>query len=440
MGITLCYIATYLIEALLIYLYCDFLFERKRNTLWILLSFGLMYTALYLAYSPRTMVLNAVLYTVGNLILLPGLYRCSFKQALLHSLFLTATLLLTEYFTTVWVGFLWGDFILLSYTTDPAASIITIFISKLLYLVLTTVGARIFARQKLLSESPGITLLFCSMPILSLVLTLVSVAIASDYPLSEGNVQIISICTITLMAVNLLFLILYNYMKKANAEKLLLQVGMEKERSESAYYQALYEEKESRNILLHDIKNHLGAISALADQGRTEDVRKYIAELKSTLVSKDPSELSNDPILGLILYRISQECKETGIRFFVDIRDCCEDYLDSADKTALLSNLLSNAVEAAKSSADKEIDFSIRHSGNADGIVITTENSCDTKPITDSRGRFRTAKLSPGIHGLGMQSIARIVKKYDGHSAVSYDEAGHRFHHVVYLSKVIEKP
>ena len=87
-----------------------------------------------------------------------------------------------------------------------------------------------------------------------------------------------------------------------------------------------------------------------------------------------------------------------------------------------------------------EIDFSIRQSGNADGIVITTENSCDTKPIIDSRGRFLTVKSSPGIHGLGMQSIARIVKKYGGHSAVSYDEAGHRFHHVVYLSKVIEKP
>ena len=438
MGLTLCYIATYLVEALLIYLYYDFLFEKKRNILWILLSFGVMYTTLYIAFSQQNMALNAALYTAGNLVLLLTLYRCSFKQALLHALFLSCALLLAEYFTSVLVGSIWGS--LLSYSTDLSAAITMLFISKLLYLVLTTVGARIFARQKLLSESPGITVLFCSMPVLSLGLTLVSIRIASNQPINQGTAQLIAICTTTLMAVNLLFLILYNYMKKANAEKLLLQVGMEKERAESAYYQALYEEKESRNILLHDIKNHLGSIATLAEQGKTEDVRKYIAELKSTLTSKDSLEFCQDPILGLLLYRTSQECKEAGIRFYGDIRDCCEDYLDSADKTALLSNLLSNAVEAAKNSADKEIDFSIRHSGNADGIVITTENSCDTKPIIDSRGRFRTVKSSPGIHGLGMQSIARIVKKHDGHSAVSYDEESCRFRHVVYLPKTLEKP
>lgn len=438
MGVTICYMVTYFVEALLIYLYYDFLFDKKRNVLWIILSFGLMYTALFFTFSVQNMVLNAVLYTVGNLLLLIIHYRCSFKQAILHALFLSCALLLSEYFTATWIGAIWGD--LLSYDTDLSASITMAFVSKLLYLLLTSVGSRIFARQKLLNETLRITILFCSMPLLSLVLTLVSIQIASVHAISQGNVQIIAIGTTTLMAVNLLFLILYNYIKKENAEKLLLQVSVEKERTESAYYQALHEEKESRNILLHDIKNHLGAIATLADQGKTEDVCKYIAELKSTLVSKDPLELCQDPILGLILYHTSQECKEAGICFYQDIQDCCEDYLDDSDKTALLSNLLSNAVEAAKDSADKEIDFSIRHSGNANGIVITTENSCDTKPITDSRGRFRTVKSSPGIHGLGMQSIARIVKKHGGHSTVSYDEESRRFHHVIYLPKTLEKP
>ncbi len=432
MGITLCYIFTYLVEALLIYMYYDFLFEKKRKTIWVILCFGVFYSALYFSFSLQNMVLNAVLYTLGNLSLLLINYRCSFRQSILHALFLSSALLLAEYLTASSIGAISGD--LLSYDTDLSASITMLSISKLLYLGLTSVGARIFARQKGLSESPWITVLYCSMPVISLILALISIRIASAHGLSQGTARIVAICIASLMAVNLLFLILYNYMKKENAEKLLLQVAVEKEQTEAAYYQALHEEKESRNILLHDIKNHLSAIASLAEQGKTTEVSDYITQIKSTLVATDFLQRCNDPILDLILYRTSRDCKEDGIRFYCDIRDCCNDYLDSPDKTALFSNLLSNAVEAARDSAEKEIDFSIRHSHGGKGIVITTENSCDTKPVIDSRGRYKTAKTNAGVHGLGLQSIARIVEKHKGLSTMGYDDETGRFHHVIYLS------
>ncbi|MBR6826306.1 MAG: GHKL domain-containing protein [Oscillospiraceae bacterium] len=124
---------------------------------------------------------------------------------------------------------------------------------------------------------------------------------------------------------------------------------------------------------------------------------------------------------------------EYGIRFAYDIRDCCNDYLDPPEKTALFSNLLSNGVEAAKDSAEKYIDFSIRLDAEGKSVVITTENSCDKKPLTDRRGRYKTQKENPRIHGLGLRSIAQIVESRKGLSTMAYDEESRRFHHVIYL-------
>jgi hypothetical protein len=220
---------------------------------------------------------------------------------------------------------------------------------------------------------------------------------------------------------------------KENAEKLLLQLGIEKEKAEAAYYQALHQEKENRNILIHDIKNHLGVIAGLAEDGKNEAVLAYISEIKSTFISKDTIQRCNDPILDLILHRIVRECEDIGIRFYWDIRDCCDDCLDAADKTALFSNLLSNAVEAAKITKEKEIDFSIRCGAEGDSIVITTENSCGTKPVKDIWGQYRTSKDNAKIHGIGLRSIARIVKKCNGLSTMHYDDQTQKFYHVIYL-------
>lgn len=433
MGMTLCYIAMYIIEALIIYSYYDFLFEKKRKSFLVILCFAVFYSILYLLFSLQNMLLNAVLYSLGNLLILVINYRCSIRQSFLHALFLSCSLLLTEYLTAVLIGFISGDF--LSYQKDVYSLLAATLIGKLLYLIFTSVAARIFSKQKMLGESVKITILFCALPAVSLGLSLLSIKIGTIHGLSQGMTQIVLISIASLMAVNIIFLFLYNYTKKENAEKLLLQLGIEKEKTEAAYYQALHQEKENRNILIHDIKNHLGVIAGLAEDGKNEAVLAYISEIKSTFISKDTIQRCNDPILNLILHRTVRECEEIGVRFYWDIRDCCDDYLDASDKTALFSNLLSNAVEAARMTKEKEIDFSIRCGAESDSIVITTENSCGTKPVKDIWGQYRTSKDDDKIHGIGLRSIARIVKKCNGLSTIHYDDQTQKFYHIIYLKK-----
>ena len=106
-------------------------------------------------------------------------------------------------------------------------------------------------------------ILFCSLPLLSAAIATTTVYLG----MREGITGIAGIMTImivvTLLIVNLIVLVLYNYSQKANEEHLRLQLSMQKEQADIAYYQALQEQVEGQRILVHDIKRHLSTIGAL---------------------------------------------------------------------------------------------------------------------------------------------------------------------------------
>ena len=170
-----------------------------------------------------------------------------------------------------------------------------------------------------------------------------------------------------------------------------------------------------------------------------QEILSYIDDLKANLQTESSIRRSDDPILNLILQQTAQECEVLGIRFYCDVREQCCSFMDEPAKTALFSNLLSNAVESAKASAIKEIDFSIRKQDPNSSIVISVENTCDIPPVTDHHGQLRSRKTDGTLHGTGLKSITRVVRQYHGLETVYYDAEAYRFHHVIRFCERIKK-
>ena len=86
--------------------------------------------------------------------------------------------------------------------------------------------------------------------------------------------------------------------------------------------------------------------------------------------------------------------------------------MNEVDLTALLDNVLQNAVESAVKSEKKYVSFSaFRVNDNFMKMLIS--NSCDTAPVFDKKGNLRSSKKGKN-HGWGTKSVARVIKKYDG--------------------------
>ena len=80
----ICYIGTYLAEALITYIYAGIVFTKKRRSWSVIAIYRLLYTVLYSCFDIGNVILNAGLYLLGMYLLLFLNYECKSKTAFLH--------------------------------------------------------------------------------------------------------------------------------------------------------------------------------------------------------------------------------------------------------------------------------------------------------------------------------------------------------------------
>lgn len=421
-----CYAVIYAAEAIIAWLYFEFLFTRRRNKFQTIVSFLVTYTCLLATFSVDCVALNILFFFSGNLALLFWDYRCALKTAIVHTAFLCFIMLLTELLSSLLIL---PDFSAYKSGTVFLASMAVV--SKLMYLLLAFAGARLFAPHKITFEEPRMMVLFCGLPVLSLLIAIAIVYLGFSAPLSRATEIMILINMLSLLVVNLAFMVLYNYLQKVSAETISLRLSMQKEAADAAYYEALREQSENQRILVHDMKNHLQTIDSLARDGSYREINDYISRLDETLRLEAPARLCGDPILNTVLLRAAGECREKGIDFQCDVREDTVFFLDAPGITTLFGNLLSNAIEAAEVSAGKVVELSVRPSDTKASIIISVVNSCDIAPIPAPGGGFHTRKRDKMLHGIGLKSIGRVVERYRGIETMYYRPQDHSFHHII---------
>lgn len=244
-----------------------------------------------------------------------------------------------------------------AYTYNFSVMIVLIILSKLLYLMFSAIGSRIFSPNKDIKEEPHLMVLFCSLPILSASIAIVIVYFGMNAGIN-GTIGIMTIMIIvTLLIANLIFLVLYNYLQKTNAEHLAFQLSVQKDQADTSYYKALQEQYDNQRILIHDIKKHLGTIDALAKQTRDTEIEEYVSSLNATLTPSSQAKYCTEPILNLILSRFYDECKNQCVEFHCDVRENISAFMDASSITALYGNLLSNSLEAATNSVENRLSY-----------------------------------------------------------------------------------
>lgn len=183
--------------------------------------------------------------------------------------------------------------------------------------------------------------------------------------------------------------------------------------------------------MIHDIKKHFGSINELLKVGDITSAKQYIERLEKLPALGQAVKLCDNPLLNVILYQYNTYAHDIGISFTCDIRTSKFSFMDATSTTALFSNLLSNAFEAAEKSEEKSIDFSITYNPDGQCVIISLTNSCDIAPKIDSNGNYKTSKRDQNIHGYGIKSIERVVRDYNGMSASRYDYTTRTFHYTI---------
>lgn len=236
----------------------------------------------------------------------------------------------------------------------------------------------------------------------------------------------ISVSGVAIVVSTILAYVFYGKNTRELDELYKIQSDAERVHTDIVYYAILDEQNDMLKTFIHDEKNHLTVIKSLADNPEVSD---YIDKIYGEISHYSMFGNTKNKMLDLMLNKYQYMCRTENIDFLVQCKTANLGYIESSDLITLLGNMLNNAVEAVKDSVEKRIELTINKVNGFD--IITCTNSCDKKPQSIGK-MLKSTKTDDGLHGLGVKSIRRIVKKYNGDFEWSYDENTKEF--AVYIA------
>ncbi len=239
---------------------------------------------------------------------------------------------------------------------------------------------------------------------------------------------LLSISSGCLFAATVLLFFAYSHQVKKERQTMQIQSELNRLQTEQSYYQILDQQNQELMIYAHDAKKHLSAIQALNED---PTIDSYVTKLSEQLRDYSKSRNSGNKLLDVMLHKYDIDCKMRDITFEYDVKVCNLSRLEDIDLVAILGNLLDNAVTASEQSTEKYISLTTVYRNRYSVIIVS--NSCDTPPKQSGHHLIST-KSGAGLHGFGMKSVAKSIKKYDGDYEWEYDEERHLFTVTVMVS------
>lgn len=437
------FLLIYFAEALIFYWYCThrFICILPKKAVFFVLSAA--YGTLLGISGLDSFIVNTILFTLANLIIIKLAFKASFGNALFHSLITTCFMSFSE-IAIMGLSKQFNNTILYSLSNIVYLTILAI-LSKLLYFLFLNIIVRLlpFSKDELSVSSlpPHSSFLkdFYSkenallniVPLISIYIIIVLFSILLSTDINVNLRYMLSSCAFLLIFINGLTFYIYHYTIEKNCELTELRIQQQKEHDMVEYYKVLFSQNENQRIMIHDIRNHLMSISRLNDQNDTTKITDYLNTLLNSDELKQSVHISDNDMLNSIMCHYIQQCEAKYIKFKSDIRKHSLTFVDYADLTTIFCNLLDNAVEACTDIHDSFIELSITPKENSPFTVINIINTCRICPLFNKNGQLITTKKDKSQHGFGTKSIERIINKYDGNIKMYYDEEKLLFHTII---------
>ena len=222
-----------------------------------------------------------------------------------------------------------------------------------------------------------------------------------------------TVVVLSLVVISLLCIYNVVYKKEQMAEQ---------EQSRLQKLQMVYEENQACHAVIHDTRHFLYTVQNLLEHADIEEAKKLLQDCSDVKLTKKC--FCNRAVLNVILQYYQSVCDKAGISLSVDIREDVLSDLSDSDVTVLFGNLLENAYEAA--GGQGFIELRVEVNVRSGMTMIEEKNSYLADREKDGDGKLRTNKDKAG-HGIGMQSIEKIVRNFDGVYLYDFDNETHIF-------------
>ena len=255
-------------------------------------------------------------------------------------------------------------------------------------------------------DSKSIPLLLL-MPFASLII-LFMIEVAMPHMENIGMQILLLVVLILLFICNIAEFELLDRQSKYVKDRLELEFLKENMNAQIAHYEAIYNTQQEISKIKHDSKNIYTAVLAQIQNGKLDDVEKYLNDTITVLSSGDKIVNTNHPTIDAVIQSKLIKCDEKNIK--TDFKYFYKENIDinEIEFAVIIGNLLDNAIEAnERNQSERYINLLISVENSE--INITVEN-----PNKQVNKELKTTKRDTHSHGYGLKSIMTIAEKYGG--------------------------
>ena len=234
------------------------------------------------------------------------------------------------------------------------------------------------------------------------------------------------VIVIVLVLIIIGLLCIYNYVYKKEQRVKQEQVRLQE-------VLMVREENQACHAVIHDTRHFLYTVQSLLEHEDIEEAKKLLQDCVDAKLTK--KRFCNRAVLNVILQYYQSVCDKAGPPPAPaprraapppppDILGAVLSDLNDTEMTVLFGNLLENAYEAAGNQGFIELRVDVNeHSGMT---VIEEKKSYLGEIKKDKAGKLITSK-NKEEHGIGMQSIEKIVRRHEGVYIYDFDKNTHIF-------------
>ncbi len=234
---------------------------------------------------------------------------------------------------------------------------------------------------------------------------------------AEGESFILLINMGFIVFADMYFLYFIQFVEESNQLKVKFEL-LEQQATMQYHYYVQQEKKYRESIsILHDVDKHIMAVERLYNGDNREAAINYTKEINRMLKPLIPQQLTNYPILNILLSDKIQNAEKASIDLHYEIDNVELNFMNPMDVTTIFGNLLDNAIEACEQVEDFRW-IKLKISPYYEMIAIRIENSSRDKTHWKNSRPVSQKGLN---HGIGLSNVERVLKKYDGSMHLSSD-------------------
>lgn len=188
---------------------------------------------------------------------------------------------------------------------------------------------------------------------------------------------------------------------------------------EGKRYRELREYMDETRALRHDFRQHLNAISGLAQTGQNEKLIAYLTEYTQTISETKTAYCKNKTVDALAAHYDSiAASQDSFISWTLELPE--ELPLPETDYCVMLGNLTENALRAVKKIPQNERHITVTSKMLSEAMLgLSVKNPYSGTVQFDRTGLPLPARAG---HGIGLQSVRNTAEKYHGSVEIAAED------------------